>query len=146
IAERGLTHERLAQLLSLLPTARTMVVLDTCFSGAFAIDDSIQRDSRDQTIGRQISHSSGRFILAGSASHQEALDGVDGHGVFTGVLLKALSGAADLDHDGKVNIIEMGRYTKQQVPEVAKQVGRGHEQVPRSFFNGDDEFDIRSVD
>jgi WD40 repeat protein len=150
IVEHGLTHERLTQLLSKLPTARTMVVLDTCFSGAFAIGDSIQRESRDQTVGRQISHSSGRFILAGSASHQEALDGIDGHGVLTGVLLKGLAGEADAgsrgDKDGKVNILELGEFAKLQVPTIARQVGRGHEQKPRWFFNGDDMFNVRSVD
>ena len=150
IAERGLTHERLAQQLGRLPTARTMVVLDTCFSGSFAVGDSILRDSRDQTLGRQISFASGRFILAGSSSQQEALDGFDGHGVLTGTLLKGLAGAADAqvrgDHDGKVNVLELGEYAKAVVPEVAAKVGRGHEQRPRWFFNGDDMFNVRSAD
>jgi len=150
IGEYGLTHEKLSQQLGRLPTARTMVVLDTCFSGAFAIGDSIMRDSRDQTIGRQISFSSGRFILAGSASHQEALDGIDGHGVLTGVLLKGLAGAADTesrgDRDGKVNILELGEYAKTKVPQIARDIGKGHEQKPRWFFNGDDMFNVRSVD
>src|SRR5262249_26620311 len=150
IAERGLTHEQLAQQLSRLPTARTMVVLDTCFSGAFAVGDSILRESRDQTLGRQISFASGRFILAGSSNQQEALDGFDGHGVLTGTLLKGLAGAADAqvrgDHDGKVNVLELGEYAKTVVPEVAAKVGRGHDQRPRWFFNGDDMFNVRSAD
>ncbi|MBI3709480.1 MAG: caspase family protein [Proteobacteria bacterium] len=146
LRDSGLTHERLASALGKFPSARSAVILDTCFSGAFAVNDSILRDSRDQTIGKQISQESGRFILAGSADQQEALDGIDGHGVFTGVLLKALSGAADRDKDGKVTIYEMGEYAKLRVPEVAKEVGQGHQQKPRWFFNGDDMFDIRSVD
>jgi hypothetical protein len=127
-----------------------MVILDTCFSGAFAVGDSVLRDSRDQTLGRQISFASGRFILAGSASHQEALDGIDGHGVLTGVLLKGLAGAADKevrgDRDGKVNILEIGEFAKMRVPQVASQVGKGHEQKPRWYFNGDDMFNVRSAD
>ena len=150
MASHGLTHEKLAQQLGRLPTSRTMVVLDTCFSGSFAVGDSILRESRDQTMGRQISFASGRFILAGSASQQEALDGVDGHGVMTGVLLKGLAGAADTeargDRDGKVNILELGEYAKAKVPELARQIGHGHEQKPRWFFNGDDMFNIRSAD
>jgi WD40 repeat protein len=150
IAQHGLTHDKLAEQLGRLPTARTMVVLDTCFSGAFAVGDAVLRDSRDQTLGRQISFASGRFILAGSASHQEALDGIDGHGVLTGVLLKGLAGMADRevrgDKDGKVNILELGEFAKTRVPQVASAVGRGHEQRPRWFFNGDDMFNIRAVD
>ena len=150
IAEHGLTHDKLAEQLGRLPTTRTMVVLDTCFSGAFAVGDAVLRESRDQTLGRQISFASGRFILAGSASHQEALDGIDGHGVLTGVLLKGLVGLADRevrgDKDGKVNILELGEFAKTRVPQVASQVGRGHEQRPRWFFNGDDMFNVRTVD
>jgi DNA-binding beta-propeller fold protein YncE len=150
IAEHGLTHDRLSEQLSRLPSTRTMVILDTCFSGAFAVGDSVLRDSRDQTLGRQISFASGRFILAGSASHQEALDGIDGHGVLTGVLLKGLAGAADKevrgDRDGKVNILEIGEFAKMRVPQVASQVGKGHEQKPRWYFNGDDMFNVRSAD
>jgi dipeptidyl aminopeptidase/acylaminoacyl peptidase len=150
IAEHGLTHDKLAEQLSRLPTTRTMVVLDTCFSGTFAVNDVVLRDSRDQTIGRQISYASGRFILAGSASHQEALDGIDGHGVLTGVLLKGLAGGADAevrgDKDGKVNILELGEFAKTRVPQIASKVGRGHEQKPRWYFNGDDMFNVRSVD
>jgi hypothetical protein len=147
IRKQSLTHEDLANRLGKFPTARTVVVLDTCYSGAFAVDDSILRDSRDQTLGKQMSHTTGRFILAGSASQEEALDGIDGHGVFTEVLLHGLAGEADSqgagNHDGKVSIYELGEYTKSQVPTLAAKVGGGHSQKPRWFFNGDDMFDLR---
>jgi hypothetical protein len=147
IRKQSLTHEDLAARLSKFPTARSVVVLDTCYSGAFAVDDSIMRDSRDQTLGKQISHETGRFILAGSSSQQEALDGVDGHGVFTEVLLHGLSGEADAkdagNRDGKISIYELGEYTKKEVPALAAKVGNGHSQKPRWFFNGDDMFDLR---
>jgi WD40 repeat protein len=146
----SLTHQKLADALNALPTSRTVVILDTCFSGAFAVSDSLMRDSRDQTLGKQMSHTSGRFILAGSSSQEEALDGVDGHGVLTGVLLKGLSGDADRsvrgDRDGKVSVMELGEFAKTKVPELAVKVGAGHSQKPRWFFNGDDIFDVRSAD
>jgi WD40 repeat protein len=147
IRGKALTHEELAARLGKFPMSRTVVVLDTCYSGAFAIDDSILKDSRDQTVGKQISHASGRFILAGSANQEEALDGVDGHGVFTGVLLRGLSGDADKqaagNKDGKISILELGEFTKSQVPVLAAKVGNGHSQKPRWFFNGDDMFNVR---
>jgi WD40 repeat protein len=149
IRQHALTYDDLALRLSKFPTARTMVVLDTCYSGAFAVGDSVARDSRDQTVGKQISHDTGRFILAGSSSQQEALDGVDGHGVFTEVLLKGLRGAADTqdagNHDGKVSIYELGQYTKAQVPALAAEIAHGYNQKPRWFFNGDDMFDVRDA-
>jgi uncharacterized caspase-like protein len=150
IRKHALTHDDLAARLSKFPTARVVVVLDTCYSGAFAANDSILSASRDETLGKQMSHSTGRFILASSSSQQEALDGIDGHGVFTGVLLRGLLGAAhkgsgDPDH-AKVSILELGEYTKAQVPVDAARIGHGHAQQPRWFFNGDEIFDVRSVD
>ncbi|HXQ50350.1 MAG TPA: caspase family protein [Stellaceae bacterium] len=149
IRKHALTYDDLGARLGRFPTARAIVVLDTCYSGAFAIDDSIQRDSRDQTVGKQISHATGRFILAGSSSQQEALDGVNGHGVFTDVLLTGLKGDADTqaagNHDGKVSIYELGEYAKLKVPELAAKIARGYSQKPRWFFNGDEMFDLRDV-
>jgi WD40 repeat protein len=148
IRQHALTHDELAARLSKFPTARVVVVLDTCYSGAFAASDSILAASRDETLGKQMSHSTGRFILASSSSQQEALDGIDGHGVFTGVLLRGLLGAAHKgsgDH-AKVSILELGEYTKAQVPIDAARIGHGHAQQPRWFFNGDEIFDVRGVD
>jgi WD40 repeat protein len=149
IKKRALTYDDFAAHLSKFPTAHAVVVLDTCYSGAFAVDDSITRDSRDQTTGKQISHATGRFILASSSSQEEALDGVDGHGVFTEILLRGLSGDADKEgvgnKDGKISIFELGEFTKNQVPTLAAKVGHGHSQRPRWFFNGDDMFDLRDA-
>src|SRR6185437_2203092 len=149
IREHSITYDDLALRLSKFPTARAVVVLDTCYSGAFAVDDSIMRDSRDQTVGKQISHATGRFILAGSSSQEEALDGVDGHGVFTDTLLTGLKGDADLhvagNHDGKVSIFELGEYTKAKVPELAAKIAHGYSQKPRWYFNGDEMFDLRGA-
>ena len=147
IRAHALTYDDLAARLAKFPTARAIVVLDTCYSGAFAVQDSIQRDSQDQTVGKQISHETGRFILAGSSSEQEALDGVDGHGVFTETLLKGLAGGADQqdagNHDGKVTIFELGEYTKAEVPKLAAAIAKGYNQKPRWYFNGDDMFVVR---
>ena len=147
IRRHALTYDDLAARLGKFASARAVVVLDTCYSGAFAVGDSIERDSRDQTVGKQISHATGRFILAGSSSQEEALDGIDGHGVFTEVLLHGLDGAADREaagnHDGKVSIYELGEYAKAKVPELAAEVAHGYSQKPRWFFNGDEMFDLR---
>jgi WD40 repeat protein len=149
LKKRALTYADLTDRLSKFPTARTVVILDTCYSGAFAVGDSVQRDSRDQTIDKQISHATGRFILGGSSSQEEALDGLDGHGVFTEALLLGLKGDADLsiagNHDGKISILELGEYTKAKVPELAAKVAHGYNQKPHWYFSGDEMFDLKDA-
>jgi hypothetical protein len=149
IKASAIGQDVLTQRLGSLPTWRTAMVLDTCFSGAFAVADSVARDARDQTVGRSISQASGRFILAGSASQEEALDGIDGHGVFTGVVLQGLLGGADREvrgnKDGRVDVYELAEYVKAKVPELAAKVGQGHRQSPRWYFSGDDMFTLRAA-
>jgi hypothetical protein len=150
IQKESLTHDRLAALLAKLPSGRAMLVLDSCFSGAFAVEDSVLRDSRDQTLGRQMSRVSGRFILAASSSYEEALDGEDGHGVLTGAILDGLGGAADRNlrgnRDGKVSVLEVGEWAKARVPQISARLGQTHAQRPRWYFTGDDMFDLRSAE
>jgi len=110
----------------------------------------VLRDSRDETLGRQMSRVSGRFILAASSSYQEALDGEDGHGVLTGAILEGLGGAADRhlrgNRDGKVNVLEIGEWAKARVPQISARLGQTQAQRPRWYFTGDDMFDLRSAD
>ncbi|HYD99190.1 MAG TPA: caspase family protein [Alphaproteobacteria bacterium] len=148
----GIGHAFLTEQFQSLKSAQTLVLLDSCFSGAFAVEDALLRQSRDQTFGRQMSHASGRYILSASSSQQEALDGEDGHGVFTGVVLKALAGQADRDRrargneNGEVDTLELMEYAKAEVPEASRRISKGtYKQVPQSFTVGQDHFVVRTV-
>jgi len=142
----GLNQDDIIAILSKLRAWRAAVVLDTCFAGLLAVEDSVIRQTANDTVAGQLVRASGRFILAGAASKEEALDGVNGHGVFTGTLIDGLEGKADQaargNHDGIVDIIEIGEFAKQKVPEIARQVGNGHRQSPRWFFTGSDIFPL----
>lgn len=139
IRESGFGHERLSELLSRLPTSKTLVAIDTCDSGTFTLEDN-------QTAGGLLYQASGRAILTGAATQQEALDGTAGHGVFTTALLEALSGRADVEKDGIVDVIEVGKYTLRRVPSLAAEVGNGHRQTPLLFARFSDIFPIRAAE
>ena len=92
---------------------RQVVILDCCFSGAFAQamegkDDGVV-DVQNQLGGE------GRAILTSSTSTQYSLDCI-----YTRYIVEGLeTGAADLDNDGEVSVEELHEYTKQQVQEAA---------------------------
>ncbi|BAY98523.1 extracellular ligand-binding receptor [Tolypothrix tenuis PCC 7101] len=92
---------------------RQVVILDCCFSGAFAEglpskDDGLV-DIKNQLGGE------GRAILTSSTSAQYSLDSI-----YTRYLVKGLeTGLADIDNDGKISVEELHEYTKQQVQEAA---------------------------
>jgi len=145
----GLTHDMLGELLSSLPTSHTAVLVDTCYAGAFAVPDAILRHAQDRTWVRSLGYTTGRFILAGTTNEQEALDGVDGHGVFTAVILDALRGHADTEvqgnRDGQVDVHELARYAELRVPEKVKMIAPTHQQKPSWYFAGSDIFNISKV-
>jgi hypothetical protein len=149
IKTTGLTQTALADLLSQLPTARATILIDTCYAGAFAVPDAVLRQSQDRTWAGSLAFNTGRFILAGTTNEQEALDGIGGHGIFTAVVLDALKGRADVEakgnKDGRVDVVELSRYTEQRVPEEARKIAPTHAQRATGFFAGSDFFDLSAV-
>ena len=149
IKTQGISQDDIIAVLSRLRAWRAAVVLDTCFAGLIAVEDSVIRETANDTVARQLVRASGRFILAGAASKEEALDGINGHGVFTGALIEGLKGEADTsvrgNNDHQVDIFEIGEFTKQRVPALARQIGNGHRQSPRWFFTGSDLFPLTRI-
>jgi uncharacterized caspase-like protein len=146
LREAALGQEALAELLATLPTSRAAVLIDTCHAGAVAAPDAVLRQSRDRAWVGALGFNSGRFVLAGSTTQQEALDGIAGHGVFTAVLLEGLAGLADRrpkgNEDGRVDVVELTRYAEARVPEEAVKIAPTHAQRAVGFFAGSDFFDL----
>ena len=147
IKATSLTQKALSDLLSALPTSRVAVLIDSCNSGAFAVLGSvIQHSSQERAWTGSLAQNTGRFVLAGTSNDQEALDGINGHGVFTAVLLDGLNGKADKEvsgnHDQRINIAELLAYTRQRVPEEAHKIAPSHDQNVSGFFAGSEFFDL----
>ena len=143
----SLTQKMLSDLLSALPTSRVAVLIDSCNAGAFAVMGSVvQNSSRERAWTGSLAQNTGRFVLAGTSTEQEALDGINGHGVFTAVLLEGLSGKADQEvggnNDHRINIFELQKYTSQRVPEEAHKISPTHAQNVSGFFAGSEFFDL----
>jgi uncharacterized caspase-like protein len=98
---------------------RQVVVLDCCFSGAFA-EGMFAKDDGSVDIKSQLG-GEGRAILTSSTSTQYSFEkqGSD-LSVYTRYLVEGLeTGAADIDSDGNVSIDELHEYAKQKVQEEA---------------------------
>lgn len=147
IKATALTQKMLSDLLSALPTSRVAVLIDSCNSGTFAVLGSVmQHSSQERAWTGSLAQNTGRFVLAGTSNEQEALDGINGHGVFTAVLLDGLNGKADQElggnRDQRINIAELLAYTRQRVPEEAHKISPNHAQNVSGFFAGSEFFDL----
>lgn len=128
----------LQQKFAQISALKQLVVLDACQSGGSTELLAVRGASEEKAMA-QLSRSSGVHVLAASGSEQFATEFAElGHGLFTYVLLEALSGKADgAPKDGKVTIYELKAYVDSQVPEYSSQY-KGKPQYPVTYSRGQD--------
>lgn len=98
---------------------RQVVILDCCFSGAFA-EGMTAKDDGLVDIQTQLG-GEGRAVLTSSSSTQYSFEQSDSDlSVYTQYLVEGIStGAADSDNDGAVSIDELHEYASRKVQESA---------------------------
>lgn len=131
IARHSIDQDTLGQLLAAVPAGQAVVVLDTCYAGAFKPDDP---DLLIRTGNRKLARLTGRAFLTAANDEQEAAEGYHGHGVFTYTLLEALTGRAGSD---TVTVGFLGDHARSRVPLLAKQTF-DHRQTPVFTLSGRD--------
>jgi hypothetical protein len=113
---RSLDHPTLVRLLSDLPARNVLLLLDTCYAGAFHL----------QGPGN-LANESGRFVLTGSSSVEEALDSYDGtNGVFAYAVREGLYGGAADGSGADIDALQLGVYVRRALPRLASE--RNHRQ------------------
>ncbi len=117
---------------------KQIIIMDACQSGA-SVELLAMRGSMEEKAIAQLSRSAGIHVLASAGGEQNAKEIAQlGHGLFTYVLLKAMSGAADgSPDDGKITVYELKSYLDDQVPELNRQYS-GKIQYPYTFSRGHD--------
>ncbi len=136
IAAKGISADLLKELSASIPAQKQLYILDACQSGG-ALTAIASRGAAEEKAIAQLARSTGTHWLTASGSEQFATEFDEiGHGVFTYVLLQALSGKAD-SGDGRITVNELKAYLESQVPEVSGKY-RGSAQYPASFGFGQD--------
>ncbi|WP_350112502.1 caspase family protein [Nitrosomonas sp.] len=142
----SLSQQKLADLLKRIPTAKSLIVLDSCSAGQFATDlaeDKQLAMLTRSTIGDKsaidrLMRATGRYVLAATTEKGYALEGHDQHGVFTWALLEGLKGHASPSgsSDGSISLDDLANYVRAEVPRITQQKW-GFEQIPMRLIQGD---------
>jgi hypothetical protein len=132
LRDQSLDQEALRGLLKQIPARKTLLLLDTCSSGAFAMGPArgIEEKAAIDRLGRL----SGRAILAASESSQMALEGEAGHGVFTHALIEGLK-KADRNDNNLIEVGELADFIEELVPAITRRKW-GYEQFPMRNVTG----------
>ncbi|MEO9966388.1 MAG: caspase family protein [Reichenbachiella sp.] len=138
LTDEAVNASTLQQKFANISALKQLVVLDACQSGGSTELLAVRGASEEKAMA-QLSRSSGVHVLAASGSEQFATEFAElGHGLFTYVILEALSGKADgAPKDGKVTIYELKAYIDSQVPEYSSQY-KGKPQYPVTYSRGQD--------
>jgi uncharacterized caspase-like protein len=148
--QRGtINQDHLQYWLASVPARKSLVLIDTCESGSvtqsFAQSLVSLRGMVEKTAINKLTRATGRATIVAATDTQPALEGYQGHGVFTYVLLQALQ-RADTSHgnrDGVTGIFELAAYVDDQVPTITQQAFK-FEQFPQVHMVGSD-FPIGTV-
>jgi len=134
----GISAEELKEKFRKIPALKQLVIIDACQSGGSA-ELLASRGGMEEKAMAQLSRSAGIHVLSAAGSEQFATEfEALGHGVFTYVLLEALSGKADgAPKDGTVTIYELKSYIDSLVPEYSQKF-KGKPQFPYTFSRGQD--------
>ncbi|MFC1856713.1 caspase family protein [Thermodesulfobacteriota bacterium] len=139
IAKSGITQDHLQKWLATIKARKSLVLMDTCNSGAFTKAQALQRGIAEKTAVNRLTRATGRAIIVAAKDGQPALEGYQGHGVFTYVLLNAFKEADNSfgNRDQQTSIFEIAAYIDENVPEITyKQFG--YEQIPQVNMQGRD--------
>ncbi|MEM7656924.1 MAG: caspase family protein, partial [Bacteroidota bacterium] len=114
-----------------MPAQKQVLILDTCHSGKL-IDGLVASRSVDGTKERVLElmkDRTGLHILAGSAADKVSFETtVYGHGLLTYSLLSGMKGKA-LDDKSHVNIVNLFRHSREEVPRLANNVKQVQEPI-----------------
>ncbi|WP_088893799.1 caspase family protein [Leptolyngbya ohadii] len=97
---------------------RQVIILDCCFSGAFAEGWSI-KNGGSLNIKSELG-AEGRVVLTSSTSTQYSFEQTSGLSIYTQYLVEGIeTGAADRDKDGLISVDELHEYASSKVHEAA---------------------------
>jgi len=121
----AISQHMLKDAIANIPATKKLIIIDTCNAGA--LGQAIQvamltRGMSEDTALKILSRAVGSTILSASTSMQEALEGYQGHGLFTYVLTEGLKGKADKGKTGYVKTTELADYVDNEVPILAEKV------------------------
>ncbi len=134
IQKYGVSIDDLKDGLLKIPAQKSLVLLDTCSSGAFT-NDIMSRGLEEKMAIARLHRATGRNYIAASSDDQVALEGYEGHGVFTYTIVDALEGKGF--KNGKLTVVDLAKYVEDVLPEISYKKW-GYMQVPQKSLSGSD--------
>jgi WD40 repeat protein len=135
LARHGISMNDFKKYISSIKAMKSLFLIDTCSSGAFSEGMAAQENTEQMAL-HKLARSVGRATLAASSRRQVALEGYEGHGVFSYALLQGLGGSA-ANKKGRITITNLALFVEETLPELTYKKW-GYEQMPQKTLIGSD--------
>lgn len=135
IPKQGVSMSDLKRYLANIQASKSLLLLDTCNSGSFA-EAIASRGILEKTAINKLTRAVGRHTIVASSRSQVALEGFQGHGAFSWVLLDGIRGKAATPK-GLVTVNSLVSYVETALPELTYKKW-GYEQIPQKSLIGED--------
>jgi WD40 repeat protein len=132
LRKHAISQAQLRDWMAMLPT-RSLLLLDTCRAGSLV--ELASRGAEDKRAVSKLIRLSERAVIVATSAGNIALEGHEGHGVFTWALLDALQ-TADYDQNGRVDVTDIATHVKKLVPPLTEKKFR-HRQIPMQDTPGE---------
>jgi uncharacterized caspase-like protein len=139
VRHNAITQDHLQRWLASVAARKSVILIDTCESGSFSQSLAVMRGMVEKTAIDRLSRATGRATIVAATDTQPAMEGYEGHGVFTYTVLEALR-YADRDfgnRDGITGLFELAAYVHTRVPEITMRKF-AYEQIPQVHMQGSD--------
>lgn len=135
IAGQGISMNDFKRFLTSIQAMKTLLLIDTCNSGSFS-EAVASRGVTEKTALSKLARTVGRATIAASSKNQVALEGYEGHGVFSYTLLEGMKGKA-VNKQGEITINHLATFIEETLPELTFKKW-GYEQIPQKSLIGSD--------
>mgnify|MGYP001564759305 CR=1 FL=1 len=132
LRNKAISQTLLREWQSRLPT-RSLLLLDTCRAGSAM--QLAARTGDDKNALAKLIRVSQRNVIVATSADRIALEGHEGHGVFSWAVLDALS-HADYDDNGRVGVTDIATHVRKHVPAITEQKFK-YRQVPMQDTPGE---------
>ena len=105
----GISMDTVRLLSQAIPARYLLYLIDACYSG-LALRQMWPGEGEEFV----------RQIITAGRSGEEVVE-IEGHGIFTRLLLQAFDGAADVNRDGRVSVSELGVFLQSEVSYQSRQ-------------------------
>ena len=139
VRHQAITQDDLQRWLAVVPARKSIILIDTCESGSFSQSLAVMRGMAEKTAIERLSRATGRATIVAAMDNQPAMEGYEGHGIFTYTVIQALWHADTVsgNRDGITGLFELATYVQARVPEITMQAF-AYEQIPQVHMQGTD--------